>query len=167
MDLPLWQLLCIHQSGKTLIIPQQSMPSKRQSLCCVPMPPSAIPPVLQALLHLKTHPAFQLESPASHGAQPLEEGDNCRPLLNLLTPSRSSAPPSPHPKVTQGDTPSQVCTRLCMSLVALQDELSTSDSEDVKTNPPANVIQSSVIHVLLRAIISFLLLPASPLTISL
>lgn len=54
MDLPLWQLLCIHQSGKTLIIPQQSMSSKKQSLCFFPMPLSAFTLVLQALLSNNT-----------------------------------------------------------------------------------------------------------------
>lgn len=62
-DLPLWQLLCIYQSGKTLIIPQQSMSSKRQSLCCIPMP------ITLSCRHCCIQKHILL-STAPHGAQP-------------------------------------------------------------------------------------------------
>lgn len=172
-DLPLWQLLCIYQSGKTLIIPQQSMSSKRQSLCSFPMPITLSCRhccIQKHILHSSC--SWWNHSPTwSTASSPLRKETTAELCsISWLPAAPLHLQPLIPTQVKQGDVLShlsQVWARLCMGLAALQDELSTSDSEDVKTNPTANIIQSSVIHVLLRAILSFLLLLALPLTISL
>lgn len=139
------------------------------------MPLSAFILVLQALLY-PAHLTFQLqlmETPTSQWTQPsspLSRRDNSRPLLNILISTRPSALPAsyPSPKMKKAGIISQVCSRICRSLMGLQHELSTTYPGDVKPSPAPNTTttQSSVIHILLRAIISFLLLPATALMMS-
>lgn len=144
------------------------MSSKRQSLCCIPMP------ITLSCRHCCIQKHILLSSWWSHSptwstaSSPLRKETTAELCsISWLPPAPLHLQPLAPAEVKQGDVLSQVWGRLCMVLVALQGELSTSDSEDVKTNPTANIIQSSVIHVLLRAILSFLLLLALPLTISL